>query len=117
VGRERALVVVSRASLRVADHVVRGGDVLEALRRDGVAAAAVGVPALRELAERGVDLVLGRARGHPEHGVQIRHTPLPHGHATLFPAVPPYPGPSPILRACPTSRTTRAPSSSAKPAR
>ena len=58
-------LVVLLALLGVAEHVVRGGDLLEALLGVLVAGVRVGVVLLRELPVRARDVLLGRALGTP----------------------------------------------------
>ena len=75
-GGEAADLVVLRALVGVADHVVGGGDLLEALLGAGI----VGVPVRMQLAsERAVglgDVVLGCVRRHPEGAVIVLLQPL-----------------------------------------
>ena len=61
----------------VAEHVVRGGDFLEALLRVLVALVRVGVVLLRELLVGARELLVGRALGHAEDVVVVLLEPLP----------------------------------------
>ena len=72
-----AHLVVLLALLGVAEHVVRGGDLLEALLGVLVPRVGVGVELLRELPVGARDLLVGRARRHAEHLVVVLLEPLP----------------------------------------
>ena len=76
-GRDHlADLVVLLALLGVAEHVVRGGDLLEPLLGLLVARVRVGVVLLGELLVGARDLLLGRALRHAEHRVVVLLEPL-----------------------------------------
>ena len=72
-----ANLVVLLALLGIAEHVVRGGDLLEALLGLFVPRVRVGVVLLGELPIRARDVFLGRAFRHAEHVVVVLLEPLP----------------------------------------
>src|SRR5205085_7330246 len=76
-GRHLPNLVVLLALLLVPDHVVRGGDLLEALLRLLVAGVGIGMVLLRELAIGLLDLVLGRVLRDAERRVVVLLEPLP----------------------------------------
>src|SRR5690606_14574158 len=90
-GPEPANLVVLLALLGVADHVVGGGHLLEALLGGPVARVVVRVVAARQLAIRALDVLLGGGLAHPEDPVVVlleplalrRHRPVPCPFASL----------------------------------
>ena len=77
-GRDHlADLVVLLALLGVAEHVVRGRDLLEALLGVLVPGVRVGVVLLGELPVRARDVLLGRPLRHAEHLVVVLLEPLP----------------------------------------
>ena len=100
-GPESADLVVLLALGRVAEHVVGGRDLLEAVLG---ARVGVGVVLLGQLAVGLADLLVGRRVGHPEHLVVVLLEPLtlgchgrspPHFHhgRPQDPPLPAVPGP------------------------
>src|SRR5712692_7050144 len=83
-GRDhRAHLVVLLAPLRIAEHVVGGGDLLEPLLRGNISAVRVGVVLLGELAIGASDLRVGRLATDTEDVVIVLLEPLSlRWHAT-----------------------------------
>src|SRR5262249_51775652 len=85
-GTEGADLVVLLALGLVADHVVRGRDLLEPLLRGGITLVRVRVKRARQLAVRALDLLRRRRLGDAEHGVVVLLEPLAlRGHARPYP--------------------------------
>ena len=105
---ELADLVVLLALLRVADDVVRSGDLLEALLRPGIG---VGVVLLGELAVGARQLLLGRClRTHRERVVVLLEPFTLRGHSLSFLIVSrPHRVPGRIVRVRRCSSLTRAP--------
>src|SRR5213080_1706067 len=105
-------LIVSLALVRIAQHIVRLVDLLEALRRLSVVGIAIGMVLLREPAERLLDLVHRRGLGDPQDLVIVlrrRHQPVsPSGLGDVS-------SPSRDRSPCHVSTTTRAGRISAPP--
>jgi hypothetical protein len=63
--------VVLPAPLRIAQRVIRGVDLLEALRRVRILGVRVGVALARQLPVRALDLVVGRRARNAQHLVRV----------------------------------------------
>ena len=84
---ETADLVVLLALGLIAEHVVRGADLLEALLGRGITRVRVGVAVASELAVRLGDLLGARAVAHTEHLVVVLLEPLTlgcHRHTPPF---------------------------------
>ncbi len=79
-------LVVLLALVGVAEHLVCGRHLLEALLGRGVTLVGVGVELLRQLPVGALDLLVGRAGLHAEHGVVVLLEPFALGsHRPLLP--------------------------------